>query len=109
MRDMINSHNGFLEIDMSNNNNISENYTSKIDGINKPITITQIDSNIFSKKSNIKNKYDWSKFCKIDKKSEQNDKPMPKLGEYNLKDPSLRLKGVKNKKSNNNILLDAKK
>ncbi len=31
---------------------------------------------------------------------------MPKIGNYNLKNPSLRIKGVKNKKSKDTIVTD---
>lgn len=109
MIDMIKSHNGFIDIDISDNHFIPEHIKSTSHGETKPISITQIDSNIFSRTTNMKNKYDWSRFCKVDKKVEKQDKPMPKLGDYNLKDPSLRLKGVKNKKSTNNIVSDDKK
>ena len=112
MRDMIKSHNGFVDIDVSNNDFndfIEEDIKTSSDGETKPITITQIDSNIFSRTTNMQNKYDWSKFCKVDRKVKKPEKPMPKLGEYNLKDPLLRLKGVKNKKSTNNIVSDDKK
>lgn len=112
MRDMIKSHNGFIEIDVSNNDLndfIEEDIKTSSHEETKPISITQIDNNIFSRTTNMKNKYDWSRFCKVDKKVKKPDKPMPKLGEYNLKDPSLRLKGVKNKKSTNNIVSDDKK
>lgn len=109
MIDMIKSHNGFIDIDISDNDFISEHEKTSNHGETKPISITQIDSNIFSRTTNMKNKYDWSKFCKVDRKVKKPDKPMPKLGDYNLKDPSLRLKGVKNKKSTNNIVSDDKK
>jgi len=112
MRDMIKNHNGFIDIDVSNNDFndfIEEDIKTNSNGETKPVSITQIDSNIFSRTTNMKNKYDWSKFCKVDRKVKKPDKPMPKLGDYNLKDPSLRLKGVKNKKSTNNIVSDDKK
>lgn len=109
MRDMIKSHNGFIDTDLSNNDFIAEDLINNTKRETKPISITQIDSNIFSRTTNMKNKYDWSRFCKVDRRVEKNAKPMPKLGDYNLKDPSLRLKGVKNKKSTNNIESDDKK
>ena len=109
MRDMIKSHNGFIDIDLSNNDFITEDLINNTKGETKPVSITQIDSNIFSRTTNMKNKYDWSRFCKVDRRVEKHEKPMPKLGDYNLKDPSLRLKGVKNKKSTNNIVSDDKK
>jgi hypothetical protein len=57
---------------------------------------------------NAKNRYDWSRFCKIEKKhqdpADENAKRRntPKLGEYNLKDPTLRTKGIKNRESREN-------
>jgi len=51
-------------------------------------------------------KYDWNNFCKVDKKINSNQQSMPKIGEYDLKNPSLRIKGVKNKKSRDNIVED---
>jgi len=98
LNDMIKNHNGLLDISSTNlntNTNTNPNISKKI------------DNTIFSKPLNIKNKYDWSNFCKVDKKADKSSQqPMPKIGNYNLKNPSLRIKGVKNKKSKDNIVTD---
>ena len=96
--------NGVIDnLDVSNNSASNINTENTIHKIEN--TIHKIDNNLFKKSSNIKNKYDWNQFCKIEKKD--NNIPlyhMPEIKEYNIKDPKLRNKGIKNKKSNNNIV-----
>lgn len=103
MKDMINNHNGFdnniaRNIINSDNSNC-DNSNCDINDSDMLLTTTDnIDKNLFNKPINIKNRYDWSNFCTIDKKPIET-KPMPKIAEFNLKNPDLRNKGIKNKKS----------
>ena len=93
MRDMIRSHNGFdndafLGLDTI----LEESQESQ-----ESQKIQSIDINRFNI-STRKNRYDWSRFCKIEKSAESVANPFntpPKLGEYNLRDPALKTKGVK--------------
>ncbi len=99
-KDIINKQNGFTQ----------EYFNSKkeleIDIDISSIDIHKIDNSIFKKPSNIKNRYDWTQYCKIEKKVINVEKEsIPKINEINLKEPSLRTKGIKNKKSNNNIVV----
>lgn len=102
--DFINNHNGFIS-NSNNNENITEN-NNKFKNVNiTNIDISNIDSSLYNKSLVVKNKYDWSNFCKIEKNtSNKVSVTIPKIAEYNLKDPSLRMKGVKNKKSFDNIV-----
>ena len=133
--DLIKNHNGFIDDiasinvnqdisnqDISNqdisinNQDISIN-NQDISINNQDISINNQDISInnqdiineknkyFIKALNVK-KYDWNNFCKVDRKIENNQQPIPKLCEYDLKNPSLRIKGVKNKKSKDNIVKD---
>jgi len=100
IKDIINKQNGFTQ----------EYFYSKkeveVDIDISNIDIHKIDNTIVKKPSNIKNRYDWSQYCKIEKKVINVEKEsIPKINEINLKDPSLRTKGIKNKKSNNNIVV----
>ena len=118
LNDMIKNHNGLLDISSTNTNtntntNLNLNTNPNLNpntnlnaNLNANIS-KKIDNTIFSKPLNIKNKYDWSNFCKVDKKADKSSQqPMPKIGNYNLKNPSLRIKGVKNKKSKDTIVTD---
>lgn len=108
MKDIINNHNGF---DNNITGNIINNDNSNCDVNDSDILLTDtdnIDKNLFNKPINIKNKYDWSNFCTIDKKPLET-KSMPKITEFNLKNPSLRNKGIKNKKYRDNIVDNEKK
>ena len=106
LNDMIKNHNGLLDIS-STNLNLNTNPNLNTNTNANPNISKKIDNTIFSKPLNIKNKYDWSNFCKVDKKADKSSQqPMPKIGNYNLKNPSLRIKGVKNKKSKDTIVTD---
>lgn len=100
MRDMIRSHNGFDNDDFSSLDTIFE------EGQRQGQTLTQESQEQKIQSINIdqfnkplrKNRYDWSRFCKIEKSAESVANPLnipPKLGEYNLRDPALKTKGVK--------------
>lgn len=97
IKDIINRQNGFTE-------EYFENKNQRLDTIEETeelieTDIHKIDTNIFKKTTNIKNRYDWGQYCKIEKKVTDLDKEtMPKINKINLKDPSLRTKGIKNKK-----------
>ena len=106
LNDMIKNHNGLLDISITNPN-LNTNTNLNLNENTNPNISKKIDNTIFSKPLNIKNKYDWSNFCKVDKKADKSSQqPMPKIGNYNLKNPSLRIKGVKNKKSKDTIVTD---
>ena len=100
IKDMINNNNGHIDISNSitSGESISDDLRLTSDSIHT------IDNNLFRRPSNIKNKYDWSQYCKIEKKDIEKEYHIPKIKEYNLKDPILRTKGIKNKKSNDNIV-----
>ena len=112
--DLIKNHNGFIDDNLSmKNQDISNQDISNQDISNQDISNQDINNQdiineknkYFIKPLNVK-KYDWNNFCKVDRKIENNQQLMPKLCEYDLKNPSLRIKGVKNKKSKDNIVKD---
>jgi len=94
IKDIINKQNGFTE----------EYFLTKKELSSCPIDISNIDiykinNNIFKKSNNLKNQYDWKQYCKIEKKViNVGIESIPKVNDINLKDPSLRTKGIKNKK-----------
>ena len=96
--DYINQHNGFLNNDdmiKISNNNQSMNDQSKYDK-HLAINIRNLDNTLL--KNRVKNRYDWGNFCKVDKKTQNNSNiVIPKIVDYDLKDPILRKKGIKNK------------
>ena len=100
MRDMINAHNGFDSDTFSSLDTIfeeSQGQTQESQESKESQKIQSIDINRFNI-STRKNRYDWSRFCKIEKSAESAANPFntpPKLGEYNLRDPALKTKGVK--------------
>ena len=58
-----------------------------------------------------KNRYDWSRFCKIEKCDEPEPNVLntpPKLGEYNLRDPALKNKGVKSRERHKETIIQNK-
>ena len=77
------------------NNNQSMNDQSKYDK-HLAINIRNLDNTLL--KNRVKNRYDWGNFCKVDKKTQNNSNiVIPKIVDYDLKDPILRKKGIKNK------------
>ena len=98
MRDMINAHNGFDNDECSGLESILEESEESQES-QESQNIQSIDINRFAMNSRAtKNRYDWSRFCKIEKCADSPTNPLntpPKLGEYNLRDPALKTKGVK--------------
>lgn len=104
LNDLIQDHNGFIDDNNNNDNNIdNNNYDLSLNENENQLTI---DREIFMNiNANVKNRYDWSRFCKIEKKphdpavENMKRRNTPKLGEYNLKDPALRTKGIKSREN----------
>ena len=97
MRDMIRSHNGFDNDECSGLESILEESQESQETQSHIQDIQSININQFNI-STRKNRYDWSRFCKIEKCADSPANPFntpPKLGEYNLRDPALKTKGVK--------------
>lgn len=96
--DYINQHNGFLNNDdmvKICNDNLSINNQTKYNK-HLDINITNLDNALL--KNRVRNRYDWSNFCKVDKKTQNKSNiVIPKIADYDLKDPILRKKGIKNK------------
>lgn len=107
MRDMINAHNGFDNDGFSGLDTIFEESQESQQQTQEQTQgqtqesqkIQSIDINRYAMHSRLtKNRYDWSRFCKIEKCADSPANPLntpPKLGEYNLRDPALKTKGVK--------------
>ena len=97
MRDMIRSHNGFDNDECSGLESILEESQESQETQSHIQDIQSININQFNI-STRKNRYDWSRFCKIEKCADSPANPFntpPKLGEYNLHDHALKTKGVK--------------
>ena len=112
MRDMIIVHNGFdndecsgLEsiLEESQEQEQEEEKQEEQEQENQEQEEKQKTQSIHINQFNIsmrKNRYDWSRFCKIEKCAEPEPNVLntpPKLGEYNLRDPALKNKGVKSR------------
>ena len=99
MRDMIIVHNGFDNDECSGLESILEESQETQSQLEDIQDIQSININQFNI-STRKNRYDWSRFCKIEKCAEPEPNVLntpPKLGEYNLRDPALKNKGVKSR------------
>ena len=110
MRDMIRSHNGFDNDECSGLESILEESQETQSQIQDIQDIQSININQFNI-SMRKNRYDWSRFCKIEKCAESEANPLntpPKLGEYNLRDPALKNKGVKSRERVKETLIQNK-
>lgn len=99
LTELIEKHNGFQRNIDNNDNDNNDNNDNDNDNI-LDISNNKLDS-IFIKSLKTKNNtYNWRDFCIINKKAEHDNINLPKLANYDLKEPSLRIKGVKQKNKN---------